>query len=161
LVNLSDKQATEAVWVLEDAVLERVLLHLANLVLKRWADQIAPIDVPLALDDPVAMVLDLHRHCCGSPVVGSNVLTLMAFVNTFSQVMKHKGRNIMLTTRRAVPDDGDMKDKWLQVRVDDAIKSKLLEIRRAEADLPGDSEMIRRLIERAERSLKRRGKEKG
>lgn len=59
----------------------------------------------------------------------------------------------MLTNRRPVAEDGDMKDKWLQVRVDDVLKRKLLEIRRNEPDLPGDSEMIRRLIERAEAAI--------
>ena len=55
----------------------------------------------------------------------------------------------MLTTRRPVAEDGDMKDKWLQIRVDDTIKAELLELRRGEPDLPGDSEMVRRLIRRA------------
>lgn len=55
-----------------------------------------------------------------------------------------------------------MKNLWLQVRVDDAIKGELLELRRAEPDLPGDSDMVRRLIRRAaELSRREREKRKG
>ena len=94
-------------------------------------------------------------------------LTVAAYVNTLLLVIQKRHNNKMLTTRRLVADDGDMKDKWLQVRVDDAIKSYLLELRRLEPDLPGDSEMVRRLIRRAaeaargERELKRRERKEG
>lgn len=67
-----------------------------------------------------------------------------------------------LTNPQPIADDGDMKDKWLQVRVDDAVKSMLLELRRQEPDLCGDSEMVRRLIQRAHDELaKKAGASKG
>lgn len=59
-----------------------------------------------------------------------------------------------MTNPQAVGTDADMKDKWLQVRVDDAIEQMLLDLRKAEDDLPGKSAMVIRLIERAHAKLK-------
>lgn len=62
--------------------------------------------------------------------------------------------NKTLTNPQAVGTDADMKDKWLQVRVDDEIEQMILDLRRAEDDLPGKSKLIIRLIERAHADLK-------
>ena len=60
-----------------------------------------------------------------------------------------------MTNPQAVGTDADMKDKWLQVRVDDAIEQMLLDLRKVEDDLPGKSAMVVRLIERAHAQLKK------
>jgi hypothetical protein len=63
---------------------------------------------------------------------------------------------ILLTTHTAAAtDDGMAKDKQLQVRVDDEDERMLLELRRAESDLPGKSAMVLRLILRAYADLKK------
>ncbi|MEM7282842.1 MAG: hypothetical protein AAF438_14580 [Pseudomonadota bacterium] len=49
--------------------------------------------------------------------------------------------------------DGDMKDKWLQIRVDAEIEQMIADLRKAETDLPGKSKMVIRLIERAYEKL--------
>ena len=63
-----------------------------------------------------------------------------------------------LTNPVAIADEGEMKDKWLQIRVDAEVKAMLLEVRRSEPDLPGDSEMVRLLIRRAFEALKQQAK---
>lgn len=67
--------------------------------------------------------------------------------------------SMMLTNPRNAATDGDMKDKQLQVRTDDEIEQMLLDLRRAEDDLPNKSQMVIRLIERAHQKL--RGKKAG
>lgn len=65
----------------------------------------------------------------------------------------------MLTTQTAAAtDDGMAKDRQLQVRVDDDDERMLMELRRAEVDLPGKSAMVLRLIRRAYAELKKGGK---
>ena len=59
----------------------------------------------------------------------------------------------MLTNPIVPATDGDMKTKWLQVRVDDEIEQMLLELRRNEDDLCDKSKMVVRLIERAHSKL--------
>lgn len=59
-----------------------------------------------------------------------------------------------MTNPPTVGTDADMKDKWLQVRVDADIERMILDLRKAEDDLPDKSKMIVRLIERAHAKLK-------
>lgn len=62
----------------------------------------------------------------------------------------------MLTSRRPVVDDAGMgKDAILHMRLEEAEKSALDDLRRAEPDLPSRSEMVRRLIQRALDAQKR------
>ena len=62
----------------------------------------------------------------------------------------------MTNPERPATDEA-MKDKWLQVRVDNEIEQKLAELRKAESDLPGKSEMVIRLINAAHTKLKKKG----
>jgi len=59
----------------------------------------------------------------------------------------------MLTESPPFPNDGDMKDKILHMRIADEDKALLDELRKAEDDLPSRSEMVRRLIQRAAAKL--------
>jgi hypothetical protein len=88
---------------------------------------------------------------------GENVISGLIFVNTvftLRTVNTNSASNNPLTNPHAAVTDGDMKDKWLQVRVDDAIEQMLLDLRKVEDDLPGKSAMVIRLIERAHAKLK-------
>lgn len=69
---------------------------------------------------------------------------------------------VMLTNPASAATDGDMpKDKQLQVRVDDEDERMLLELRRAENDLPNKSVMVLRLIKRAYEALELARSEEG
>lgn len=63
----------------------------------------------------------------------------------------------MLTKRKqSVPIEDMEHDQILQMRLSADLKAMLDDLRRAEPDLPSRSEMIRRLIQRAAASAKKR-----
>ena len=77
-------------------------------------------------------------------------------VNTKNTLLTINTNNVgseTLTNPQTIADEGEMKDKWLQVRVDDEIEQMLADLRKAEDDLPGKSKMVLRLIERAHKHL--------
>lgn len=55
----------------------------------------------------------------------------------------------MLTKPAVLDPDEDMKNAILHMRISDEEKALLDELRKAEDDLPSQSEMVRRLIKRA------------
>lgn len=65
-----------------------------------------------------------------------------------------------MTNPQAAATDGEMKDKWLQVRVDEDIEAVIDELRIADLQsgrskkLPSKSAMVLLLIERAHEKLK-------
>ncbi|MEM7746607.1 MAG: hypothetical protein AAF346_00030 [Pseudomonadota bacterium] len=66
-----------------------------------------------------------------------------------------------MTNPQTAVTDGEMKDKWLQVRVDEDIEAALDELRIADLQsgrskkLPNKSQMVILLIERAKADLKK------
>lgn len=81
--------------------------------------------------------------------------------NTFPTVNTFNADSITLTNPQTAVTDGDMKDKWLQVRVDEEIEAVLDELRIADLQsgkskkLPNKSQMVLLLIERAHEQLKK------
>ena len=73
--------------------------------------------------------------------------------NTLLTINTNSMSNRTLTNPQAIADEGEMKDKWLQVRVDEDVEQMLADLRKAEDDLPGKSKMVLRLIERAHKAL--------